>query len=104
MSKEEQEKQLIDITSQLNQGRALITDPQERRQLAELNFQAGLKAKTNTAYSIALEFFSVSLHCSPFQDYTQQNWGDHSEGMFALLKEYAACAYALSAWIPLYDP
>src|SRR5258706_12572197 len=51
----EQRAELIfEIVRQLNCGVALITQQEEREQLAELNLIAGRRTKTTTAYDRAL--------------------------------------------------
>ncbi len=47
------EVRILDIVNQLNQGIELITDPGERRELAQLNLLAGLRAKRALAYDVA---------------------------------------------------
>ncbi|MHB9147437.1 MAG: protein kinase domain-containing protein [Candidatus Amoebophilus sp.] len=56
---------LLDIVAQFNRCRSLITEPQERLQMARLNLKAGQKAKQATAYAAALEYL-----------YTSQKWVD----------------------------
>ena len=55
---DERDKKIFDIVNQLNGGSALITTPKEREQVAELNLSAGKRAKSATAYSAALQYFS----------------------------------------------
>ncbi|MBW4562064.1 MAG: AAA family ATPase [Mojavia pulchra JT2-VF2] len=57
----EQEEKLFDIIGHLNLGRQLLTQPQERADLAEFNLNAGRKARTSTAYAAALEFTNVGI-------------------------------------------
>jgi predicted ATPase len=45
---------VFEIVGQLNRGLALITSPEEREQVAELNLIAGQRAKAATAYAAAL--------------------------------------------------
>jgi PAS domain S-box-containing protein len=52
------EKNVFDIVNQLNRGAALITLPEERERVAELNLIAGKRAKTSTAYVSALSYLS----------------------------------------------
>jgi PAS domain S-box-containing protein len=54
---ERREEVIFGIVNQLNRGAALITSPDEREQLAELNLIAGERAKTSTAYTSALNYF-----------------------------------------------
>lgn len=50
---------LIEIVNHLNQGRALITDAAERKQLAELNLRSGYRARQASAYEQALGYLQV---------------------------------------------
>lgn len=58
---EKQEQKIFDIVYQLNQGQQHIT-PGERPQLAQLNLQAGQKAKASTAYRQALTYLQTGLN------------------------------------------
>jgi predicted ATPase len=51
---ERQEEAIFEIVNQLNPGATLITAREEREQLAELNLIAGKRAKTSSAYALAL--------------------------------------------------
>ncbi|MCF6179636.1 MAG: AAA family ATPase, partial [Geopsychrobacter sp.] len=51
------EETLFDTVHQLNQGAALLTSPLEKKELAQLNLRAGIKAKTATAYIAARNYF-----------------------------------------------
>ena len=55
---DKRDEKIFDIVNQLNGGAALITTPKEREQVAELNLSAGKRAKSATAYSAALQYFS----------------------------------------------
>jgi predicted ATPase/signal transduction histidine kinase/CheY-like chemotaxis protein/HPt (histidine-containing phosphotransfer) domain-containing protein len=52
----ELEEKIFEIVNQLDRGAALITTPQERVRVAELNLIAGNRAKTSTAYASALTY------------------------------------------------
>ena len=56
---QEREEKIFVIVNQLDCGAALITEPKEREQIAELNLIAGRRAKTATAYAAALQYCSV---------------------------------------------
>ncbi|MEH2431967.1 MAG: AAA family ATPase [Nostoc sp.] len=58
---EEQEQKIFDIVNQLNQGQTLIKEPKERYKLAQLNLQAGKKAKASTAYQIAFNYLKIGV-------------------------------------------
>ncbi|NEO86967.1 MAG: AAA family ATPase [Spirulina sp. SIO3F2] len=53
---------IFDIVNQINLGAALITSPTEQRQLAKLNFIAGKKAKSETAYRAAFDYSERTLN------------------------------------------
>ena len=55
------ESQLFVLVGQLNRGRTLISSAADRYQLAELNLQAGQKAKQSTAYTAAIAHFDLAL-------------------------------------------
>src|SRR5260370_24871395 len=52
----ELEEKIFEIVNQLDRGAALITAPQERVRVAELNLIAGKRAKISTAYASALTY------------------------------------------------
>jgi serine/threonine protein kinase len=56
---EEREEAIFEIVSQLNRGAALITEQEERDQLAELDLIAGKRAKGSTAYASALAYINA---------------------------------------------
>lgn len=60
MSSKEQGENIFTIVGQLNMGRELLTNQPSRNQLAQLNLQAGRKAKASTAYSAAIEYLSIA--------------------------------------------
>ncbi len=59
------EEYLFEIVNQLNAGLMLIDDPSERQSLAQLNLQAGRKARSATAYTTAIDYFTVGLNLLP---------------------------------------
>ncbi|MBW4673909.1 MAG: AAA family ATPase [Desmonostoc geniculatum HA4340-LM1] len=60
-SEVELEEKLFDIALHLNQGIELITQPQEREDLAQLNFKAGVKARNSTAYTAARVYLQTGI-------------------------------------------
>ncbi|MFG6102283.1 AAA family ATPase [Leptothoe sp. EHU-05/26/07-4] len=66
MSPSDQEETIFTIVGQLNMGRDLLTTQADRTQLAQLNLQAGRKAKASTAYSAALGYLTIARQlCAP---------------------------------------
>ena len=64
------EERLFQITNQLNIGFSLITDPGERRRVAELNLRAGKKARVSGAYGSAVAYFSAGTSLIGEDDWT----------------------------------
>ncbi len=61
IDKTQQDGRIFEIVNQLNSGIALITSSAERQQYAQLNWQAGRKAKESTAYDSALHYFNQAI-------------------------------------------
>jgi PAS domain S-box-containing protein len=53
---DKREEAIFEILNQLNRGASMITQPEEREQLAELNLLGGKRAKGATAYASALTY------------------------------------------------
>ncbi len=63
---------LFDIVNQLNWGIDIISSETERRQLAQLNLQAGIKAKESSAFTPAYEFIRNGIELLPTDHWEQQ--------------------------------
>ncbi|MEH2125790.1 trifunctional serine/threonine-protein kinase/ATP-binding protein/sensor histidine kinase [Nostoc sp.] len=61
ISLEEREENLFKLVNQLNLGVELITQPEEREELAKLNLTASHKAKISTAYEAAVEYTNFGI-------------------------------------------
>jgi predicted ATPase/signal transduction histidine kinase len=57
----EREERLFDIVGHLNLGKDLITEANDRQELAELNLVTGRKAKASTAYTAALVYLQTAM-------------------------------------------
>ncbi|MFW9263037.1 trifunctional serine/threonine-protein kinase/ATP-binding protein/sensor histidine kinase [Nostoc sp. CALU 546] len=57
----EREEKLFDIALHLNLGIELINQQQEREALAQLNFKAGSKARSSTAYTAAKVYLQTGI-------------------------------------------
>jgi predicted ATPase/signal transduction histidine kinase len=84
------EARIFDIVNQLNLAVELITDPAERRRLAELNLQAARKAKDSTAYTSAERYLRVGVSLLPAEPF-QTNY----PLAFGLYRQLAECDYVL---------
>ncbi len=73
---------LLAAVSHLNLGRGGITDPAERKRLAEFNLRAGEHARKASAYPTALELFQVGLELGPDPSIRRR-----------LAEGYQACCY-----------
>ncbi|MEG5057731.1 AAA family ATPase [Microcoleus sp. A2-C5] len=87
-STSEREERLFEIVNHLNVGIALITQPQERENLAELNLAAGGKAKTATAYGAAIDYFATGIRLLP-----ETAWENRYPLMLSLHEEIAEASY-----------
>jgi Nif-specific regulatory protein len=79
---------LFDIVHHLNRGWELISDPDERLTLAELNLNAARKAKTSTAYQAALGYLEAGI-----QVLSETHWHSRYELLFALHLDAGECEY-----------
>ncbi|AVH65175.1 trifunctional serine/threonine-protein kinase/ATP-binding protein/sensor histidine kinase [Nostoc sp. 'Peltigera membranacea cyanobiont' N6] len=57
----EQELLIFEIVNQLNIGIELIASQSDRDRLAQLNLLAGKKAKSSTAYQVAIEYLTAGI-------------------------------------------
>ena len=85
---EMREEAIFEIVSQLNRGTALITQQEERNQLAGFNLIAGKRAKGSTAYASALTYFVTGA-----QILRDGCWEREHELIFALELNRAECEY-----------
>nr|WP_293158691.1 ATP-binding sensor histidine kinase [Okeania sp. SIO2C9] len=60
-SEENLEDKIFDIINHLNIGAGLIATDEDKKQLCELNLQAGRKAKNATAYAAAIEYLLLGI-------------------------------------------
>lgn len=79
---------IFEIVGQLNRGIALISEPDERVQLAEFNLLAGRRAKASTAYASALAYLVAGAELVSDDD-----WAHRHELMFALTLNRAECEF-----------
>jgi predicted ATPase/GAF domain-containing protein/tRNA A-37 threonylcarbamoyl transferase component Bud32 len=87
----ELEERIFDIVNHLNKGQALITDVAENIKLAQLNWQAGKKAKAATAYEAAIQHLNLGIERLP-----ENSWQNQYELTFDLYKQCAECEYLFS--------
>jgi PAS domain S-box-containing protein len=85
---EKREEAVFDIVGQLNRATALVTQREEREQLAELNLIAGMRAKGATAYASALAYFIAGA-----AQLAEDSWERRRELIFALELNRAECEF-----------
>jgi predicted ATPase/transcriptional regulator with GAF, ATPase, and Fis domain len=85
---EEREEKIFEIVNHLNRAAALITSPDERAQLAELNLLAGKRAKASTAYASALNYLIAGSATLP-----DNSWERRPDIAFELELHRAECEF-----------
>ncbi|MBE9044821.1 AAA family ATPase [Pleurocapsales cyanobacterium LEGE 10410] len=85
---QERERKIFDIVNQLNTARELLFQTEERQELAQLNLQAGKKAKASAAFESAYYYFQVGLDLLE-----EQSWQQNYELTLALHQEAAESGY-----------
>ncbi|HIK16430.1 MAG TPA: EAL domain-containing protein [Leptolyngbyaceae cyanobacterium M33_DOE_097] len=68
----QREEHLFAIVNHLNRGQALLQTAAEREELAQLNLQAGRKAKTATAYRAAVDYLHQGIRLLPAAAWEQK--------------------------------
>ncbi|HZC94534.1 MAG TPA: histidine kinase, partial [Bradyrhizobium sp.] len=87
-SPEKREEAVFEIVNHLNRGAALITQQEERDELAQLNLSAGKRAKGSTAYASALTYLNAGAALL-----AQDGWEHRHELAFALELNRAECEF-----------
>ncbi|HTB13104.1 MAG TPA: sigma 54-interacting transcriptional regulator [Bryobacteraceae bacterium] len=82
MTPEQLDEQLFDVANQLNRGATLLTDHDEKAQVAAIDLRAGRKAKASAAYASARAYFSAGMVLLDEND-----WGGQYELAFGLWLE-----------------
>ncbi|WP_246257755.1 trifunctional serine/threonine-protein kinase/ATP-binding protein/sensor histidine kinase [Pararobbsia alpina] len=85
---EQLQEMIFEIVGQLNRGAALIIEQEERERLAELNLNAGKRAKASTAYASARNYL-----CAGMAVLGRAGWTSRYELAFGLWLERAECEY-----------
>ena len=88
ISQEELEEKIFTVVDHLNQGQKLIQSKTEQIKLAELNLQAGKKAKEATAYCASKNYLLLAGNNFP-----GDIWQDHYQMALDLYKELAEVEY-----------
>src|SRR5467141_3868968 len=91
---EKREETIFEIVNQLNRGAALITEQEEREQLAELNLIAGKRAKASTAYASALKYLTAGAALMP-----ENSWERRHHLVFEVELQRAECEFLTGAQV-----
>jgi PAS domain S-box-containing protein len=83
---------IFDIVNQLNRASLLVTAPEEREQLAELNLLAGKRAQAASAHESALNYLTTGAALL-----TGDGWQPRRELRFAVELASAHCEFASRA-------
>jgi PAS domain S-box-containing protein len=89
---EKREDAIFEIVNHPNRGAGLISEPEEREQLADLNLIAGKRAKASTAYASALAYFTAGAAFLP-----EDSWKRRHDLAFALELGWAECEFLTGA-------
>lgn len=84
---------LMEIVGQLNEGRVLLTDTDEKIRLARLNLEAGIKAKTSSAYAAALDYLKIG-----YELVHENGWTENFDLCWKLSEEIQHCFYLTGDW------
>jgi predicted ATPase/signal transduction histidine kinase/tRNA A-37 threonylcarbamoyl transferase component Bud32 len=84
----EQAGRLFEIVNQINRGSALLTEPGERLELAQLNLLAGRRARATTAYGATGEYLTAGCALLP-----ADSWQQHYELSLQLHEGAVEVAY-----------
>jgi predicted ATPase/class 3 adenylate cyclase/GAF domain-containing protein len=87
-TEQDRDQRLIDIVNHLNEGRRLISDPFERKELARLNLMAGIRTQRASAYESALAYLRIGIEMLP-----TASWMTDYDLTMKLATEYQQCAY-----------
>src|SRR5580700_5990033 len=85
---EKRDEAIFEIVNQLNRASALITSPDEREKVAELNLIAGKRAKASTAYVSALKCLNAGAELLG-----DDCWERRRDLIFSLELERAECEF-----------
>jgi predicted ATPase/signal transduction histidine kinase len=88
LPQKEQIDRIFDIANQLNLGKTTSSSPAQKKQLAQLNLQAGQKAKLSAAYQAAHNYYEIGIDLLPIE-----TWQTDYSLMYDLHQNAAEVAY-----------
>lgn len=90
-SDSEKVEHLFDTVRQLNSGKTMIVDETERIKLAQLNYKAGLAAKSSSAFEPAFIYFQTAIEML-----TSDTWQEYYDLSLQLYSEITEMSYLIS--------
>lgn len=88
LSAQDMAEHLFDVANQFNRGVALLIDPQEKEQVADLNLRAGRKAKASAAHASACVYLAAGM-----AQLGEADWEKNYRLTFDLWFERAHCEF-----------
>jgi predicted ATPase len=85
---EDSELRIYEVTNHLNAARIKITDKEDRIKLLDLNHEAGKKARNDSAYHIAFNYFKTGISLL-----SQEEWLNYPAKRFNITYDYAESLY-----------
>jgi predicted ATPase/AraC-like DNA-binding protein/tRNA A-37 threonylcarbamoyl transferase component Bud32 len=85
---EDTELRIYEVTNHFNAARIEIKEKSERIELLDLNHEAGKKARSDSAYHIAFNYFKTGLSLL-----SQEEWMDYPDKLFKILYDYTESLY-----------
>jgi PAS domain S-box-containing protein len=83
-------ERVFDIVNQFNHSLEIVTDPEERKTVRQLNVQAGRKARAASAFVAAESYLAQALELLP-----KDTWNQAFEESLALFLDLAECEYLI---------
>ncbi|MGK0289148.1 MAG: putative ATPase/GAF domain-containing protein, partial [bacterium] len=90
---DKQDEHLFEIVDHLNKGYQLISDPEEKQQLIQLNLNAAKKAKKSSAYAPALKYITSGMNYLP-----QDSWASNYDLTLSYYLEKGEIEYLNANW------
>jgi predicted ATPase/GAF domain-containing protein len=94
-SLQERERRIFEIVNQLNIAHELLSQPGEQYELAQLNLQAGKRAKASVAFESAYYYFQVGLNALK-----ERGWQEFYELTLVLHQEAVESGYLSNQFAP----
>jgi PAS domain S-box-containing protein len=92
---QERERKIFEIVNQLNTANELLSQPEEQHELAQLNLQAGKRAKESAAFESAYYYFQVGLNVLG-----ERGWQEFYELTLVLHQEAVESGYLSNQFAP----